>query len=236
MKITIDTVKSSQPSDWSLLSDTYTSLQGELKFKCPEGHEFISSWGKVRDKFNCPICKKNSVFSAPIIKPKPKNKVRTLAIDQATLISGFAIFDGEDLVHYGTFEVNDSKEIIRIHKIKEWLISMVENWKPDFIVLEDIIYDQMKGVITYRTLARLQGVLSECCYDLNIDFEIVPAATWREYCKVKGKKRQDKKKSMQLIAHDKYNVNVSEDIADAIGIGLYGSSHYKKQTEIIQWV
>jgi hypothetical protein len=59
------------------------------------------------------------------------------------------------------------------------------------------------------------------CYELGVPFEICPTNTWRAHCKVRGNSRTDKKRSMQLLAKTWYDVTVSEDEADAIGIGKY---------------
>jgi hypothetical protein len=40
---------------------------------------------------------------------------------------------------------------------------------------------------------------------------------------------------MQLLVKQWFDVTVSDDCADAIGIGKYVSDNYVKQTEIINW-
>ena len=84
------------------------------------------------------------------------------------------------------FEAEDnSNEIIRDSKVKEWLISMVKNWEPDLIGLEGIQYEERVGVTTFETLARLQGILMETLYELGIPYKICPTQTWRAHCGVK---------------------------------------------------
>lgn len=77
------------------------------------------------------------------------------------------------------------------------------------------------GVTVFETLARLQGILMETCFELEIPYKICPTNTWRAHCGVKGVSRSDKKKSMQLLVKKWYDVSVSNDEADAIGIGKY---------------
>jgi hypothetical protein len=73
------------------------------------------------------------------------------------------------------------------------------------------------------------------CRDLGIPFEICPTNTWRAHCKVKGQSRTDKKRSMQIITKKLFDVTVSEDEADAIGIGKYMAEAVVKNNQIFNW-
>ena len=117
---------------------------------------------------------------------------------------------------------------------------MIENWQPTLIGIEGIQFQEQSagramGVTVFQTLARLQGVLIETCNDLNIPYKIAPTNTWRAYCNVKGRARADRKKSMQLLVKQWYDVSVTDDESDAIGIGKYLSENLSSQTEIISW-
>lgn len=217
--------------NWKVISTEYQNLNSVMEFQCPEGHMVYTSWGKLRIKRECPVCKQNKYnINQEIIKPKSKNVIRTLALDQASHITGYSIFDDKNLVAYGTFEAFKSSEGQRLHEIKNWVLSMIENWKPDVIGIEGIQYQQSAGITTFQTLARLQGILIDLCIELDIQYMICPTNTWRAYCQVKGKTRQDKKRSMQLLVKNWFDVSVSDDIADAIGIGKYTAAQYQKQT------
>ena len=238
-RINIDVIAQELTVDnWRILSTEYKNLDTQMEFQCNEGHKVFTTWGKLRTKRDCPICK-NNIFkeNKPIIIEKKKDQNRILGLDQATHISGWSVFDGINLTKYGTFETqgNEEDETARIHNIKEWLISMIENWKPDIIGIEGIQYQQNFGVTTFQTLAHLQGVLMDLCFELNIPFKICPTNTWRAHCKVKGKTRSDKKISMQQLVKEWFDISVTDDSADAIGIGKYLSESYKKQTEIVSW-
>ena len=43
---------------WILLSNSYTNLNTEMKFRCPNGHEIITTYGRWRNTHKCPDCKK----------------------------------------------------------------------------------------------------------------------------------------------------------------------------------
>lgn len=236
-KITIEQIAQELEQDqWTIISTTYTNLNEQMEFKCPEGHSVYTSWGKLRTKRECPICKANKYKNIkPLIIEKPKNANRILAFDQASHISGYSIYDDSKLTTYGTFEAKAQSEDMRIHEVKEWAISMIENYQPDLIAIEGIQYQQQFGVTTFQALARLQGVLIEECISQKLAYEICPTNTWRAYCGVKGRTRSDKKASMQALVKSWFDISVSDDCADAIGIGKYCAERHKKKTEIVSW-
>ena len=231
-KITISQIQEQLSSEnWKLISTEYKNLDSELVFECPEGHRVYSTWKKIRTRRDCPICKQNQFKEVEqTLLPKKKGEYRVLALDQATYVSGWAIFSDGKLLRYGTFETQLENEIKRDIQIKNWLIQTIENWEPDFIALEGIQYEKNFGVTTFATLARLQGILMSTICELGIDYAICHTATWRAFCDVKGKTRSDRKRSMQLRVKEWYDVSVSDDCADAIGIGHYAVSKAKKPT------
>lgn len=112
---------------------------------------------------------------------------------------------------------------------------MTNTWKPDFIAIEGVQYQQNFGVTTFQTLCRVQGILMDCCLDLELPYKVCPTNTWRHFCGVKGKTRVDKKRSMQLLVKDWYDIKVSDDESDAIGIGHYVVNEVLKQVEVVEW-
>ena len=236
-KIKIETIAEELAADgWQVLSTDYQNLDTEMEFLCSEGHKVYAPWKKIRSKRDCPVCRQNQFKqNLNVIKPKMKGENRILALDQASHVTGYSIFDGPNLVSYGTFEAKETDEAKRFHEIRLWLISMVENWQCDIIGIEGIQYQQTMGVTTFQTLARLQGVLMDLCIELNIPYVICPTNTWRAHCGVKGTKRTDKKRSMQLLVKQWYDVTVSDDIADAVGIGKYVTDTNQQKTKIVSW-
>lgn len=239
-RITLDQINEElEGTGWKCLSSEYKNLEGELYFNCEEGHDVYASWKKIRTKRECPICKQNAFKkSVDSIKPKPKGKKRVLALDQATHTTGWSIFDGNILVQYGTFNTEIKDETARINAVKNWMLSMINNWKPDCVAIEGIQYqDESSGqkvsVTVFQGLARLQGVLMDTCYSTKTDFLLCPTNTWRNHCGVKGRYRTDKKRSMQLIAKKEYDITVTDDEADAIGIGKYAADLNK--IEVVNW-
>lgn len=236
-----DIQKQLEELNWKVLSEKYENLNTLMEFECAEGHQITSTWKNLRNRIVCPICNKQIYNqSSDIVIQKKDGVKRTLALDQATHKTGFSIFDNSELVNFGIIETKSSIPIKRYIELRNWLVGMIKNWQIDYMGFEGIqLQDNLAGgksvgVTTFETLARLQGVLMITAFDLNIPFEICHTAVWRQFCGVKGRTRQDKKRSMQLLAKQWYDVTVSEDEADAIGIGRYISNEFA-QEEIESW-
>lgn len=226
-----------QADGWELISRTYKNLKEPLECKCKEGHLVVANWDKLRKKRVCPICAKNEYYepSTEII-PKKKGSFRLAAIDQATKKTGYAIFESGKLIHYGVFDAERfGAEVRRINAVSHWLTSLIQNWQIDFVALEGIQLEKNFGVEVFASLARLQGVLLDAVYEAGIDSIVCHTATWRNYNGVKGKTRTDRKTAMRLIVKEHYDVWVSDDESDAIGIGLYAQSVVAPRRELEEW-
>lgn len=246
-KILIEDIRQAVESEgWKLLSNEYKNLDSELVFECSAGHKIYTSWKKIRQRIECPFCRENNNrINYSKVVAKSKDAKRTLALDQATKVTGWAIFDNEKLIKYGVYETSFDNEARRINETKIWLLNMINNWNPDFILLEDIHYhknfkeikepDDIVNVIKYKTLAHLQGVLIDTIYEKNIAYNIISPSTWRSFCEIKGRSRADKKRNAQLKIKELYDISVSDDEADAICIGIYGANSILKAQELIVW-
>ena len=104
--------------------------------KCPQGHIVEDNYGHWRKHMLCDKCvagdpykvKKNKV---PIKKIDTK---RILALDAATNITGYSIYDDKTLVFYGTYKADESLETTeRINQVKHWLEAAIKEWTPDFV-------------------------------------------------------------------------------------------------------
>lgn len=236
-RISIDEIKDSISADgWTLISESYQNLDSNLEFKCNKGHTVIAPWKKIRENRICPTCMRERLKTKEFKNTKKKkSEYRILALDQATHISGYAVFNNKNLIKYGTFEATGENDIERSVQVKQWLISLIDQFEIDFVGLEGIQYQTAAGVTTFETLARLQGILAATCYEEKIPYKIAPTNTWRLHCGVKGRTRPDRKRSMQRLVKEWFNLTPTEDEADAIGIGKYFSDIQSPKVEIIDW-
>ena len=230
-RIKFEEVKESiESAGWQLISDTYKNLQADLVALCPEGHENHFTYDDWRNhRVECLICNKISI-NKKNEKPTKKKGYRILAFDQASITSGWAVFDDNALINYGNWTSNGSKSTQRISLTKAWVATMIEKWQPDEVVFEDIQLQKFDGgeaVVTYKKLAHLQGVLKNYCYENGTPYKIAPPATWRNFSNIKGKTRTDKKRNAQLKVEGLYEVKASQDEADAILIGRWAAAEHK---------
>lgn len=245
-----DIRKDLEERGWKLISTEYKNLETELEMECPEGHKVFKNYKSIRKNYGCPVCKNNPYKNCDsIVIPNKGKKFRILALDQATVISGWSVFDDKELVKYGIISPNEKfDKTTRISIVKQWLIGTIDSIKPDLILFEDIQLQDFNnsfsgqkkqhdniGVTTFKVLAELIGVLENAAYEAGVPFKIVHSATWRKDVGINGRTRADKKKSAQMLVKRWYDVQVSEDEADAICIGRYGSNNFKKEIEMVSW-
>lgn len=222
---------------WELVSNEYVNLKTDLQAICPEGHTCLMSYEKFRKGYQCPTCKQNQYYKVSEI-PAKKSGFRVLAFDQASQVSGWAVFDDEKLISYGKWTSTGIDSVSRIAQTKQWVASMIDKWKPNQVILEDIQLQKNEKdddmVWTFKTLAHLQGVLINYFYEMRVNFDVVAVATWRNFSEIKGKTRTDKKKNAQLKVKRFYDISITQDEADAILIGRW-AAHKKKATQIIEF-
>lgn len=150
-----------------------------------------------------------------------------LALDQSTAVTGWALFIDEKLERYGVFSPSGDY-LERIAKLCNWVLTIIKHYNKELkIAIEDIQLQEIGGikssqnVATFKKLAHAQGALLEIFHELEIPYEIVCPSSWKSSCNIKGTKRAEQKKNAQKFILDKYNINVTEDEADAICLGLH---------------
>lgn len=231
--INVYTVKNAlEAENWQLVSETYKNLKTPLEMICPCGHKQEQTFDNWRKHKICDICmagdpykiKKNKV---PI---KGTDTQRILGLDAATGVTGYSIYDDKVLVGFGTFKASSTLPAVeRINQVKNWLKAALKEWEPDFVGVENIQLQKYGNrdtdvqVKTFQTLANLQGVLLDVIFEACIDHELVYPSEWRSYCGINDgdQHRDPKKKQAQAKVKIWYDLNCTEDEADAICIGKY---------------
>ena len=146
-----------------------------------------------------------------------------LALDQASAVSGYAIFQDNKLIASGTFSASGddvgAKLVYIINKIRKF----IEEYNVDEVVFEDIQLQQgrINNVRTYKVLAEVIGAIEEFLTENKIKYEIVSSATWRSQLGIKGTVREQYKKAAQAYVLNHYGKKASQDESDAICIGSY---------------
>ena len=101
------------------------------------------------------------------------NSLRVLSIDPAIRNTGFAVLDGDHrqsvALEFGTLslpqKLPQSRCLLAIH---EKVCSLIEQWQPDELAIEAIIYVQSHRTAITMGSARAATVLAAARYDLPI--------------------------------------------------------------------
>ena len=102
---------------------------------------------------------------------------------------------------------------------------LIEKHNPDFVVIENVQYQN--NFRTYNMLSQMQGIIFALLFELNLGFICIEPTAWKSFCSVQGRKRAEQKASIIQIVKDLYNINATEDEADAIGIGMWAIKNIK---------
>lgn len=144
-----------------------------------------------------------------------------MAIDQATTVSGLAIFENNRLVKYNIVELKKSDDIsVRMEQMIKKLSNQIIENKVDHVVFEDV--SLQTNVATLILLARIQGALICTCVMNNIEFDIYRPTFWRKCLSMRqsrGIKRPELKQQAKDFVFNKYGLTLKEDMCDAICIG-----------------
>ena len=159
--------------------------------------------------------------------------MRLLALDQASRVTGVAIFDNDKLVKYGTFEIKSNQELgKRLTQFLENLDKLYAAYHFDAVAYEDIQL-QMGNVETYKKLAYIQAMILFWCEKHEKNLYCLSPSHWRKILKDKygmswGKKRAEQKQTAIDFIQEHYEKEVDSDTADAICIGCAANIEINK--------
>lgn len=224
-----------QEQNWKLISTSYRNLDTAIECVCPKGHNQSITYREWRKTKLCKEClREGGAFlqnKGRLLVPEKSSLFRILALDAATTTTGYAVYDEKSLVGYGHFTIKGDDTTERINQVKQWLVCAISEWRPDLICVEHIQLQSFNAygkpakdsyqVELYRVLANLQGVVADALFEKKVPLHLVYSQTWRSFCDVNGKNREEKKKSAQNQVLLWYNIEATQDEADAICLGKY---------------
>ena len=159
--------------------------------------------------------------------------MRLLALDQASRVTGVAIFDDDKLVKYGTFEIKSNQELgKRLTQFLENLDKLYAAYHFDAVAYEDIQL-QMGNVETYKKLSYIQAMILFWCEKHEKNLYCLSPSHWRKILKDKygmswGRKRAEQKQTAIDFIQEHYKKEVDSDTADAICIGCAANIEINK--------
>ena len=154
---------------------------------------------------------------------------KILSLDASTRDTGFAIFEGQNLIEHGVIHQTSNVLISRIFGMLKTIEDILNRHEIDKIILEDVIPNgtgHRSNPTVFRALMWLQAGINFLVYQKykKVAIEYLTASQWRSACGIqtgRGVKREALKKADIEFVKKKYDINCSDDEADAIGIG-YG--------------
>lgn len=146
--------------------------------------------------------------------------MKLLALDQASRISGWAIFEDNELIKSGTFTLKSDDVGERLVDYRQHIEKLIVENDIDEVAFEDIqMQSQVNNVQTFKVLAEIFGVTQEYLAEHQYGYQIVSSNTWKSKLGIKGRTRPEQKKNAQLYVLEHFNKKVSQDESDAICIG-----------------
>lgn len=199
----------------------YKTLDSPLTIICGKGHTMTIPFRTIRDdRFQCYECAgKSSLGILSFGKvPPPKSGKRIVSIDNATKHMGVAVFDNGKLVHK-ELVVFAGERVERLIMNKNFIRdTIIQSWKPDLVVLEDIQLQDNVGV--FKFLSMLLGSTEVVLQENDIRYETVLSAKWRSHFMIKGTRVQEKAQAIDKVMQ-MYGIVETDDVAEAILIGKY---------------
>lgn len=163
--------------------------------------------------------------------------MKILALDLSTKSSGWACFNNGQLTTHGCITSASTDLIKRIHVMTDG-VKTILNQEPEIqkLIIEEVRPEGGYGVgnqKTHKALMWLQAAIAFLIHDEfpSIEIEYIYPSSWRATLGIKngrGIKRTTLKEADIAFVQNKYNINVNDDEADAICIGL---AQYTKAEE-----
>ena len=168
----------------------------------------------------------------------------TIAIDASTKSTGLAIFKDNQLLGYENF-VSSNKNVLK--RIKYMTDKIEEIYKknakePVQVVMEQVIPDNLndakwtRNQATFKALFYLQAAIVLMFDHYDIEVELIGASTWRKWCGIKqGNANRETLKFRDIeFVKKNYNIEVNDDVADAICIG-HGKIFHEPEPAAFNW-
>ena len=150
--------------------------------------------------------------------------MKTLAIDASSKSSGIAIFEEGKLIHYECINKTSTDSLKRIEEMAKRIRQVYDQFQPTNIIMQDILPQDVKhNQNVYKVLIYLQAAVVLSLHQAGAVVQFTTASHWRSICGIKtgpGIKRDSLKLASKHLVKNIYNIDVNDDISDAICIGM----------------
>lgn len=158
-----------------------------------------------------------------------------MAIDASTYSTGVAIFNNQKLIYQQCIRATSADLIDRVVFMSIRIQSIAKEYQPSDVIMEDPLPEECgHSQNTYRALMYLQAGVVIKLHEIGLNVKFYVSSHWRKLVGIKtgrGIKRQMLKGASIELVKAKFDLDVNDDIADAINIGVaywleYGSAFY----------
>lgn len=206
----------------------YQNKDSRIMVQCPHGHYVSTSLSSLeKPAFKCPSCMGELKDAAASNESVP-NKVgyRIIGFDQSSNKIGVSIYDNGKLVYYDLYQLNGELDE-RLMKWSNLVKTAAKDWQADFIMFEDIQYQPQAGPLTFKTLAEVLGVGAATAEEMRVKHNQVLNKVWQSDFAIGGSTRAAQKANVIARVKEYFNLDVTDDVGDAILIGLYACDQLK---------
>lgn len=166
------------------------------------------------------VTKKNELSSK--LQLVPKFNLKVMALDAATIKTGYSIFYGDNLMSYGLIQKNNSNRQKRIEQMVDEIMFRINQNGINFVVLEDIFLksDNSRNVTTLIALANLQGAILYQLSKQNIKYELISPSVWKSHFNILKHRAEGKESAINLV-ESITGIKMQEDTAESMLIAMY---------------
>lgn len=147
--------------------------------------------------------------------------IKLITIDSSTNKTGIGYYiDGKFYNHELLDFSNDKNMDSRLKDMSVSLIHILNEFNPTILYIEDTVV--LRNAQTQRFLTRLQGVIYGWCILHDCEFNTIRPTQWRKrlgFRQGKNVKRDQLKEQAINYVKEKYELEVNDDVADALCIG-----------------
>lgn len=148
-----------------------------------------------------------------------------ISLDMSTKSTGYAIYKHNKLVQYNYITATSSDLFNRIKVMLNAINKLLEQ-NPDleYVVMQQVRQEGFINVKTYKALMYLQGCVQMIIHQKfkHLQTDFLYPSEWRKVCQIKQgrgiQRKQQKQNDIQWVK-SLFNIQVNDDVADAIGIG-----------------
>lgn len=147
----------------------------------------------------------------------------TLSIDASTSATGWAVYDGSQLVESGVIKAKGSfleRALVMASELRKVQLRTIKERKKTF---ESIVIEKNNvGGVNQQSVIKI-GIATGIILGKLIadDVYFVNVSTWRKYSGVKGRGKKELKQLAINLVSQLYQKQVKDDEADAILVGRY---------------